>query len=163
MAGVHPSALQFASGTAGAGIAGSAFAASSLAALTLFRLASGRSFSSTAARLNEVLLGELDEDARAKVRVRSALQDNEILMRALGQTPEMMGDLVQVGDRMYEQARRRERGRSLIEMDDRFQSNDSLLDLLIIRAKNYFRENLGDDPNWVAITRHRDTALRGHR
>ena len=157
--GVVGGAGRFAVGT---GVVGALAAISTLGGLAFMRLSGGQSFSNIGSRLNEAILGELDDEARAKHAVRQALEGNKDLMRALGQNPGLLGQIAKVGDKMYEQQRLRERGRSLIEQDPTFQT-DTLLDILIKRARDFIVGECVADPNWRAITRQRDADLRGHR
>lgn len=135
--------------------------ASLLAGLAYIRLASGRSFANLGANINNALLGVMDDKARAKRRVRQELQANPQLMGMVARHPEMMAEAAEVGEMTYKQYLTEEIGRSKIAEDIRFQSDDSLPDLIIKRLRDGFTEYLGRSEGWQAVQALPDEMRKG--
>lgn len=102
-----------------------------VAGLVALRLGTGRPLEGIGAELNKVILGDLDEEARAKNSVRTQLQGDSNIARIMGQENVVNAQITKVSRDLYEFARREEIGKSAL-----FEAMpvNNLLDNLILRA-----------------------------
>lgn len=105
------------------------------AGLVTLRLASDKPLEGTGAMLNRIFLGDLDDEARAKMATRQKIQGDADLARIIGQEGGANSQIASVANDLFALAKRRELGRSLLE--EEFPAN-GLLDMLIVRARDAF-------------------------
>ena len=122
---------------AGAGPVGLIVAAVVLAAVITTRLATGRSFENMGEQVNKLLLGDLDEEARATMDTRHRLQGDDNLTRFIGQQGTISNQVASVFEDLKKHRKRELDGRALFREDMHFQTN-GLSDMLILRAKDAF-------------------------
>jgi hypothetical protein len=102
-----------------------------VAGLVALRLGTGRPLEGIGAEINKVILGDLDEEARAKTSVRTQLQGDSNIARIMGQENVVNAQITKVSKDLYDVARREEIGRTAL-----FEAMpvNNLLDNLILRA-----------------------------
>lgn len=99
------------------------------------RLLSGQSFEGLGARLNNILLGDLDDEARAKIATRRQLASDSDIARIVGKEDGINSQIFELAHDLNRENLRREKGISRIREDERIEVN-SLIDILILRAKD---------------------------
>lgn len=104
-----------------------------VAAVTTLRLASGKPLEGTGEELNSLILGDLDDEARAALGVRGDLKGNESVARIVGQEGRINSQIRSIANDLIEQRRRREVGASLFRKE--FAVNGTL-DMLILRGRD---------------------------
>lgn len=141
------------------GAAGLLVAGVAIAGATIARITSGRSFENMGEALNHLLLGHLDEEARAKMETRQRFMADDDLMRTVAQTGV---DNQQVRELFQEAAdirRKQLEGEAKLRQNTGLQVNN-IADILIERFAEKFvqmwRGGGGDDAvrdlrkNWQA-------------
>ena len=88
------------------------------------RLATGRSFGNMGANLNKALLGDLDERARADAFVRKGFQSDDMLMRAVGQTPGTADQVHSIFKDLRDMKQKHLEGVSMFMEDAHFDADD---------------------------------------
>ncbi len=117
--------------------AGAALTLLAIAAIVTIRVATGRPFEGLSADLNELVLGDVDDEVRASIIVRDQLASNPDLLALVGQR-DSMGAQVR---RIFADRKRiellRQRGKSAIIRE--FPVNKKL-DMLILRFVGLFKD-----------------------
>lgn len=116
-----------------AGPLGAVAAGITVAGVVALRLASGEPLEKTGATINRMLLGDLDEEARAKMATRQRLTGDSEIARIVGREGAVNSQIASIAKDLQDMAMRREVGKSLLKED---LPVNSLLDNLIVRAKN---------------------------
>ncbi len=111
-----------------------------VAAVVATRLLSGRSFENIGQQINNVLLGDLDEEALATRDSREALQGDEHLLRIAGKEGKVNSQIAQIHQDQVAINKRDRVGRTLFESATDFQSNN-ILDMVILRVKDALVEH----------------------
>ena len=127
---------------------GAIVTASVVAAAVITRLASGQSFENMGQQVNNILLGDLDDEARAAIGTRKRLSGDSDIARIVGQEGGVNSQISSVFKDLKDLQKRDEVGASKLKSEKGMQVNGNL-DILIIRAKNKFLEawngNGGDE------------------
>ena len=110
---------------------GASLTALLVAGLVTLRLGTGRPLEGIGAELNKVILGDLDEEARAKTSVRGQISGDPNLARIMGQENAVNAQITKVSKDLYDFARREEIARTALS---EAMPVDNLLDNLILRA-----------------------------
>lgn len=122
-----------------------------VAGVVTFRLLSGEPLEKTGEQINSMLLGDLDDEARAKMATRQQLQGNADLMRFVGRDGVVSAQVASVAEDITKMNMRREVGAS--KLREEFPVNNTL-DMLIERAKVIWEETWGDGSGevlWEAL------------
>lgn len=114
------------------------------ASLVASRLITGRSTENMGQQVNNLLLGDLDEQARAKMESRQMLSGNSHIARAAAFSGGPTDQMKHVFDAMVKERETELRGIAAINTEKHFQS-DSMIDQLAVR----FAALLKDE--WNAI------------
>lgn len=116
--------------------AGAALMALLVAGVVTLRLGTGKPLEGVGAEINKLLLGDLDEEARAKTAVRSHWSGDPNTARIMGQEGAVNAQISKVSKDLFAFARREEIGKSAL-----FEAMpvDNLLDNLILRAASALR------------------------
>lgn len=104
-----------------------------IAAVTATRLISGKSFDQMGEEVNRVLLGDMDDEARAKMTTRSELESNQDLMRVVAATGKDNKQVKAVFKDIYDKRLLYERNASMIRQE--FGVNSSI-DMIILRIRD---------------------------
>lgn len=126
--------------TTGVGAAAAVLVVGSLVAL---RLASGRSFENMGAKVNQILLGDIDDKARAKIATRRQLASDSDLARIIGTQGAVNSQIASVAQDLNRLNYERERAVSAFREDPRFQDN-GIFDQMIERAKSLILSAFGE-------------------
>lgn len=112
-------------------------AATVIATMVALRLVTGRSFENMGAQVSKVLLGDMNEEARAKMDIRNRFTGDKDILRIVESEGFVNAELFSI----YEDLRKIRyielRGADTIREDKRFQVNGTF-DILIIRARKLF-------------------------
>lgn len=122
-----------AGGKAAGSVAGTVAMGVLVAGVAALRLASGKPLAGTGEAINRMILGDLDDDARAAMEVRTKLQGNENIARVVGQEGRINSQVRKIADDLREFERRKQHGESM--MREEFASN-GWLDMLIVRGRD---------------------------
>ena len=129
-----------------------------IGAVAALRLASGQPFEGMGEQVNRMLLGDLDEDARAKLRTRQQLGADAQLLENVGRKDRIDSQIRTVAAELYRQNLREEIGAK--KWREVYALNNTL-DLLILRARDVFlaawRGNGGADTYEQFRQRYRET------
>lgn len=107
-------------------------AALAMTAVVVGRLASGKPFEGMGSELNNLLLGDMDDAARAKMSVRSQFESDPDLMRFIESQGGVTSQIRKVMADLSDIETKRQKGKSMIEQA--FPVN-GMLDFLILRIK----------------------------
>lgn len=99
------------------------------------RLASGRSFENMGQQLNNMFLGDMDEEARAAMQTRQRLGSDPDIARIIGQEGRVNSQVAAVFTDLEKLRKRELDGATLIRSAEGMQVN-GLLDMLILRARD---------------------------
>lgn len=110
-------------------------ALAAVAAIVATRLATDTPFEGMGSELNEVLLGDMDDDARAAMNVREHLSSDPSLMSMLAQQAGVKAQLFQIANDLKEIEKHRQHGKSI--METKFPINGAF-DVLILRVAEIF-------------------------
>lgn len=116
-----------------AGVVGVAVGAAVVGIIALTRVLSGRSLENLGATLNKAVLGDLDEEARARMEVKRDFQGDANVARFIQQRGGVTDELRQIGGDLIEMRKRKLVGASLFVEDPDFQVNSNL-EILATRA-----------------------------
>jgi len=108
-----------------------------LGALVAVRLATGRPFEGIGESMNRVLLGDLDDQARAKMETRHQLGGDKHIARMSGQSGVIGAQVTELAKDLNKLHLQHEIGSSLLR--ERFPVNN-VFDMLILRAKEKILE-----------------------
>jgi len=108
-----------------------------VAGVVALRLATGEPLEGTGAMVNRMILGDMDDTARAKTATRQQLQGDSELTRIVGVEGKANSQIVAIADDLFKLNKRDELGASLLR--EAFPAN-STLDILIARAAQAFRD-----------------------
>jgi hypothetical protein len=115
------------------------------------RLGTGKSFEQMGSELNHMFLGDMDDDARARMTVRHRFQGDQMLTRIRSQSGATNAQMNRIADDLFNYERQLERGKSLIERE--FGVNGTW-DMLILRFAEGFKkvwsQNGGQD-KWQQV------------
>lgn len=114
---------------------GAAIGAVLVAAVTTLRIASGKPLEGTGEMVNRMVLGDMDEEARARMTTRHRFQDDADLTRIRAQTGADNSQLQRLSEDLYNINKRDEDGASLLR--EEFPTNN-VIDMLILRGKEAF-------------------------
>ena len=106
-----------------------------IAGVTTLRLASGQPLEGTGEMLNRMILGDMDDEARAKLTTRQTFKGDSDIARVVGSDGRVNSQVASIGNDVFELNKRREVGASLLR--EEFPVN-SILDMLILRGKKAF-------------------------
>ena len=132
-----------------------------IAGVVALRLASGQPLEKTGEIINQMFLGDLDNEARAKMRTRDQLESNPDLLRIAGQDG-FNSQLKDVADNLYNINKRDVDGEELFRRE--FPSNN-ILDMLILRARDKFValwKGNGDDAKLATMVERLGAASEMH-
>jgi len=132
-----PAALVAPVGTAVASTAMVYAAAAIVSIAVATRLLSGRSFENMGQYLNDVLIGDLDEDALASQDVRSRLGNDRDVARIAGREGNVNAQMKAIFGDLQAMQKRDRVGRAMF-MSDRLFEVQGTFDLLILRARDVF-------------------------
>lgn len=145
---------------------GALVAGAVIAGAVTLRLASGRSFENMGEQVNKMLLGDLDDEGRARMTTRRYLQGDSDLARINAASGGENAQIQKLSQDLFELNKREEKGASLVREDERFQSN-GVFDMLILRAQQVFLHfwNSNGGPDGVERVRDRlqENYQRRHR
>ncbi len=114
---------------------GALVAAFVVAGAVALRLATGRSFENMGEQVNSMLLGDLDDDARAANATREQFTSDRDLLRIAGQAGRVNAQVASIADDVRRMNAREQRGAALFREDTEFQSNN-VFDILILRGRD---------------------------
>ena len=117
--------------------AGAIVAALVVAGVVAVRIGTGTSFEGMGAKLNKMLLGDMDEQARATMDVRKRLSGDSHLARITAQEGGVNSQILSIAEDMRDIRKRELDGSSTFLENEEFQANTTL-DILILRAKDAF-------------------------
>jgi hypothetical protein len=114
-------------------------AAAAIAAVVVvgIRLGTGKSFEQMGSELNAMLLGNADDEARARMTVRHRFQSDEILTRIRSQSGQTNAQMNRIAQDLFRVEKQYEEGKSLIERE--FGVNGTW-DMLLLRGRDKFVE-----------------------
>lgn len=115
---------------------GLAITAVVVAAIVSIRLSTGRPLEGLGADINKAILGDLDEQARARMNVRSRFASDPILQRIAAANGGPTAQMVEIFNSLYDRDLAEVLGRTRIE--ERFPV-DNIVDIMILRAAEAFR------------------------
>lgn len=118
---------------------GLAVVAAVVATGVITRLVSGRSFENMGAQINKMLLGDMDEAARADIDTRKRLGGDREVARIIGIEGKVNNQIARLHADLARLRKMELDGSSKITEDKYFQSN-SAIDMLILRAKEVFEK-----------------------
>jgi len=104
------------------------------------RLISGRSFENMGANINKVLLGDLDEQARAASDTRQRFAGDSQLAEIVGKEGRVNSQVSSIFTDLKNMRERELRGASLFREDKAFQGNSTILDQLIVRGADAIKK-----------------------
>ena len=102
-----------------------------------------------------MLLGDLDEDARANMATRKRLGGDRDIARIIGQEGRVNSQVARLHSDLAAIAKRDEIGATLLKSEPGMQVN-GLLDMLILRARDKFLEAFNGSGGPDAVDRVRD-------
>lgn len=120
---------------------GAVVAAVAVGVVVAARLASGRTFENMGQEVNNLLLGDLDENARASMQARTSLEGRDDVMQMLARGDRVQGQLRTVFDGLRRVKKKELDGRTLFLSDPDFQVNGKI-DQVIERAAEQFKERV---------------------
>lgn len=130
---------------------GAVVAAIAVGIVVAARLTSGRTFENMGQEVNNLLLGDLDENARASMEARTELEGRDDIMQMLANGDRVHGQLRTVFDTIRRTKKRELDGRTLFLSDPEFQVNGKV-DQLIERGAQQLKERvLGGNGMQTAI------------
>ena len=103
--------------------------------MVLLRLGSGKTFEQMGDEMNNMLIGDLDEQARARMTVRHRFQSDEMLARIRGQSGKHNAQINRIAQDLFRVEKQYEDGKALIERE--FGVNGTW-DMIILRAIQSF-------------------------
>jgi hypothetical protein len=106
-----------------------------VAAVVTLRLASGQPLEGTGEQLNQLFLGDLDEESRAKTATRGQMAGDQDLARVVGQQGKVNSQIHSVAADLQRMNKEREVGATLMRRE--FPVNN-MLDMLILRGRDAF-------------------------
>lgn len=109
------------------------------AAAVATRLISGRSFEGIGQEVNNILLGDLDDEARAKRTVRERFRGDPNIARIVGQEGKVTGQIAALGEDLFKLELEQEKARSAFASHPRFQVN-GYADMLILRIRDKIQQ-----------------------
>ena len=115
---------------------GAVVAAVVVAGIAAVRLATGEPLEGTGEMINKMILGDMDDEARAKMATRQLLQSDSHLTRIAGIEGSANSQIASLGDDLFKLNKEKEIGASLLRRE--FPANNTL-DMLILRAAEAFR------------------------
>lgn len=107
-----------------------------VAGMVTLRLATGQPFEGMGEQLNKMFLGDMDEEARAKIAVRNQLQGDPALARIVGQQGQVNSQIASIAQDLHKLRKREELGATLFRQE--FPTNN-IMDMLILRAASVFK------------------------
>lgn len=114
--------------------------------IVALRLGSGKTFEQMGNEMNNMLLGDLDEAARAKMSVRHRFQADPLMARIRSQSGKQNMQINRIAQDLFRVEKQYEDGKALIERE--FGVNGTF-DMLILRAQQAFQKAFraqgGDD------------------
>jgi len=113
-----------------------------VAGVVTLRLVSGKPLEGTGAMLNRMILGDMDDEARAKMAVRQRFQGDSDLTRIVGQEKRTNVQMTSIANDMFKLETQQQKGASLLR--EEFPTNN-VLDMLILRARDKFVELWGSE------------------
>lgn len=116
---------------------GGLVAAGVIAAAVITRLASGQSFENMGQQVNNILLGDMDDEARASAGARKRLSGDSDIARIVGREGRVNSQIASLHKDLKKLQLRDEIGASLIKSQTGMQNN-GLFDMLIIRGRDAF-------------------------
>lgn len=116
---------------------GMAVAVLVVASAVALRLVSGRSFENMGQLVNNMLLGDMDETAKASMETRQMMGSDTDIARIIGQEGGVNSQIAQVHKTLAMLRKRDLVGRSLIMTEAGMQAN-GVFDMLILRARRIF-------------------------
>ena len=114
---------------------GAIVAAVVVAGFVAIRLGTGRSFENMGAQMNKMLIGDLDEQARAAIDTRKTLGGDKHIARIIAQEGAVNSQVKSIAEDLKAIRLRELMGASEFLEDKHFQA-DNTLDILIIRARD---------------------------
>lgn len=131
---------------------GVAIAATIVVGIAFLRLSTDQPFEGMGEELNQMFLGDLDDEARAKMRVRRQFQENDELTRIAGQEGRANSQMLRVAKDLTDFYKVQEVGASQLRRE--FPVNNNF-DILILRARDAVYKALGKDgvSRWVQAFR----------
>lgn len=105
------------------------------------RIVSGKPFEGMGEELNAMLLGDMDEEARAKMAVRDEMSGDQHLARIRAQSAQANSQLKTLYDDLYKLRKREEDGATLMRRE--FPVN-GMLDMLILSAWEALKRGFSD-------------------
>lgn len=115
---------------------GAVVAALITAGVVALRLGSGKTFEQMGDEMNNMLLGDLDEAARAKMTVRNRFQSDAILTRIRSQSGRQNVQMNRIAEDLFRVEKQYEDGKALIQRE--FGVNGTW-DMLILRAQEAYQ------------------------
>jgi len=100
------------------------------------RLGSGKTYEQMGDELNNMLLGDMDEQARAKMTVRHRMQGDELLTRIRAQSGAGNAQINRIAEDLFRVEKQYEDGKAMIERA--FPVNNTI-DMLVLRASDAFK------------------------
>jgi hypothetical protein len=141
-------------------------AAVAVGAVVATRLATGRSFENMGQQVNNLLLGDVDDEGRAAVQSRQYLEGRHDLLYAIGKAGKADASVKRLFDTLQRSNMQEERGRSIIMSDKRFQVNTKA-DLTILAMRDHLVRGWTSHGGPAAVEKLREgiglTAERGAR
>lgn len=125
-----------------------------VAAAVTLRLASGKSFETLGQQVNQMLIGDMDDEARASMAASRMITGNPNLLELMGREGKANHQVNAIYDDFYRMQLRTERAASAIREDPHFAYN-GVFDMLILRAKKAFLAawNGNGGPDAVEVVR----------
>jgi hypothetical protein len=105
------------------------------AGIVALRLGSGKTFEQMGDEMNNMLLGDLDEAARAKMTVRNRFQGDAILTRIRSQSGKQNVQMNRIAEDLFRVEKQYEDGKALIQRE---LPVNGTFDMLILRAQEAF-------------------------
>lgn len=121
-----------------------------VAGVVALRIASGQPLEGIGAQVNRMLLGDLDDHARAKLATRRQLQADPDLARIVGQQGEVTPQIAALGRDLYELNLRDEKAKSLFA--EAFPANN-VVDMLILRGAEALKRAWSGAGGAAAVTK----------
>jgi len=122
-------------GRAAANPVGAIIAGVAVASIVAVRLISGMPFEGIGERINQMFLGDLDEEARAKMATRNEIESDRDILRIVAKTGAKNAQVRSIFKDLYQLNLRKEKAAALFRRE--FPINNTL-DLIILGAKNAF-------------------------
>ncbi len=109
-----------------------------VAGIVGLRLISGQPLEKTGEQLNKIFLGDMDEEARARMAVRQRLSGDSEIARIVGQEGRVNSQIASIADDLFRLEKKRQDAATLFKNE--FPVN-SLLDNLILRFVALFKSS----------------------